>query len=113
MPNRPESIQWLTTQERDQLVYRLEVDRSSKDSTNEVSAGKAFMMAVTDIKTWLLCATLQCNYIAASVTNFFPIVVRGLGFVSTSAPWFSQAFRGTSVSFPNRFAQSIDRIKLI
>jgi len=57
-------------------------------------------MAVTDVKTWLLCGCLQMNYvsspseapkstasdlqIAASVTNFFPIVVAGLNFNRTT-----------------------------
>lgn len=64
IPNRPTSIRWLTTQERDQLNYRLEVDRSSKDGTDDVSVGKAFIMAVTDVKTWLLCGCLQMNYVS-------------------------------------------------
>jgi hypothetical protein len=74
IPNTPHHIRWLTEQEKAQLQYRLEVDRASKDATDEVSVGRAFIMAVTDVKTWLLCSILQCNYIAASVTNFFPIV---------------------------------------
>lgn len=67
-------MRWLTQQERDRLVYRLEVDRSSKDATDEVTAWAAFKMASCDPKTWLLCSVLYCNYIAASVTNFFPVV---------------------------------------
>ncbi|WVR07590.1 hypothetical protein IAU60_004632 [Kwoniella sp. DSM 27419] len=84
IPNKPDTVRWLTQQERDQLVYRLEVDRGSKDATSEVSAFAGFKMAVTDPKTWLLCAILQCNYIAASVTNFFPVVVAGLNFNRTT-----------------------------
>jgi hypothetical protein len=100
IPNRPTNIRWLTPQERDQLNYRLEVDRNSKDGTDEVGVGRAFIMAVTDVKTWLLCGCLQMNYvssrapfearkhvdnqIAASVTNFFPIVVAGLNFNRTT-----------------------------
>jgi MFS family permease len=70
IPNKPNSIRWLTPMERDHLQYRLEVDRASKDSTDEVSAFRAFILAVKDPKTWLLCGCLQMNYIAASVTNF-------------------------------------------
>jgi len=85
IPNRPETIKWLTPQERDQLNYRLQVDRSSKDATDEVGVGQAFIMAIKDVKTWLLCgclqvssylsqgtrncADLQMNYIAASVCH--------------------------------------------
>lgn len=67
-------MRWLSQQERDRLVYRLEVDRSSKDATDEVTAWTAFKLASCDPKTWLLCSVLYCNYIAASVTNFFPVV---------------------------------------
>ncbi|WWD19711.1 hypothetical protein CI109_104175 [Kwoniella shandongensis] len=84
IPNKPNSIRWLTEQEKDQLQYRLEVDRASKDATDEVSVGAAFKMAIVDPKTWLLCGVLQMNYIAASVTNFFPVVVNGLGFNRTT-----------------------------
>ena len=65
IPNRPQTIRWLSAQERDQLNYRLEVDRSSKDGTDDVSVGKAFMMAITDVKTWLLCGCLQMNYVSS------------------------------------------------
>ncbi|OCF61388.1 nicotinamide mononucleotide permease [Kwoniella mangroviensis CBS 10435] len=83
IPNKPQTVRWLTPQEKDRLQYRLELDRGSKDATDEVSVGTAFKMAVTDPKTWLLCACLQANYIAASVTNFFPVVVNTLGFNRT------------------------------
>ena len=62
IPNTPRNVRWLTPIERDQLNYRLECDRGSKDATDEVSVGKAFMMAVLDIKTWLLCAVLRSKY---------------------------------------------------
>lgn len=42
------------------------MDRSSKDGTDEVGVGKAFMMAITDVKTWLLCGCLQMNYVSHS-----------------------------------------------
>ncbi|KAI9632058.1 putative nicotinamide mononucleotide permease [Dioszegia hungarica] len=83
MPNTPRNIKWLDEREKAQLQYRLEVDRASKDATDELGVGKAFWLALSDPKTWLLCLVLQMNYIAASVTNFFPIVVGGLGFSRT------------------------------
>jgi hypothetical protein len=99
IPNTPQRIRWLSQVEKDQLLYRLEVDRGTKDATDEVSVGKGFMLAILDVKTWLLCSCLQMNYIAASVTNFctsirwrdffiqlikpVPIVVSGLGFSRT------------------------------
>ncbi|WRT68772.1 uncharacterized protein IL334_005752 [Kwoniella shivajii] len=83
IPNTPETVRWLTPQERERLIYKLQIDRSSKDSTDEVTVWTAFKMAVTDPKTWLLCLVLQLDFIAASVTNFFPVVLAGLGFNRT------------------------------
>lgn len=59
IPNKPTTMRWLSPQERDLLQYRLEVDRGTQDATNLVSVGSAFMMAVKDPKTWLLCGCLQ------------------------------------------------------
>jgi len=83
IPNTPRNIRWLTPLEKEQLLYRLEVDRGTKDGTDEMSVTAGLWAAVSDPKTWLLCSILQMNYIAASVTNFFPIVVNGLGFSRT------------------------------
>ncbi|KAL3485870.1 hypothetical protein BJX62DRAFT_242524 [Aspergillus germanicus] len=41
---------------------------------------KGTIMAVTDVKTWLLMAALYTVYIAAAVSNFFPSVVATLGY---------------------------------
>lgn len=64
MPNTPRNIKWLDERELAQLQYRLELDRSSKDATDEISVGSAFWMAVSDPKTWLLCLVLQMNYVS-------------------------------------------------
>lgn len=64
MPNTPTNIKWLTEQEKAHLQYRLEVDRASKDATDEMSVGRATWLAVSDPKTWLLCLVLQMNYVS-------------------------------------------------
>lgn len=64
MPNTPKKIRWLDEREKAQLQYRLEVDRATKDATDEMSVGKAMWLAVSDPKTWLLCLVLQMNYVS-------------------------------------------------
>ena len=64
MPNTPTNIKWLTEQEKAHLQYRLEVDRASKDATDEMSVVRATWLAVSDPKTWLLCLVLQMNYVS-------------------------------------------------
>lgn len=95
-------MRWLSQQEKDRLVYRLEVDRSSKDATDEVTAWAAFKLASCDPKTWLLCSVLYCNYIAASVTNFFPVVGKKISVDSSSSKvndyWQFLAWVSTALS---------------
>ncbi|KAG7528709.1 hypothetical protein FFLO_05970 [Filobasidium floriforme] len=80
LPDVPQKARLLTSQEKDRLVYRLQMDRGQVDNSSEISAWKGFMMAVTDPKTWLLCGILTSTYIAAAVNNFFPSVVSTLGY---------------------------------
>ncbi|BEI81919.1 hypothetical protein CcaverHIS002_0210790 [Cutaneotrichosporon cavernicola] len=84
MPNRPESMRWLSPIEREQLLYRLAADRGTKDGAEEMGQRQAIRLAFTDIKVWLVGITLTIAYVAAAVTNFFPIVVNGLGFNRTT-----------------------------
>jgi hypothetical protein len=58
LPDVPQKARLLTSQEKDRLVYRLQMDRGQVDNSSEISAFKGFMMAVTDPKTWLLCGIL-------------------------------------------------------
>ena len=58
LPDTPQRARLLTPQEKDRLIYRLQMDRGQKDNTDEISAFKGFKMAVTDPKTWLLCGIL-------------------------------------------------------
>jgi hypothetical protein len=58
LPDVPQKARLLTPQEKDRLVYRLQMDRGQVDNSSEISAWKGFMMAVTDPKTWLLCGIL-------------------------------------------------------
>ena len=69
IPNTPKDIRWLSSVEKDQLLYRLEMDQGSKEQS-QVGVYEALSMAVIDSKTWLLCSILWCNLIAASVVNF-------------------------------------------
>lgn len=58
IPNTPKNIRWLDDRERAQLQYRLEIDRATKDASEEISVWKAFVLAATDPKTWLMCSVL-------------------------------------------------------
>lgn len=78
IPNRPETCRWFTDAERAQAVYRLQLDRATKDASSEMSIGTALKLVFTDPKVYLIMIALTTNFIASAVTNFFPIVVQQL-----------------------------------
>ncbi|KAF2466402.1 pantothenate transporter liz1 [Lindgomyces ingoldianus] len=82
LPNFPRTTPWLTEEERQLAVYRLQEDVGEDDWTS--SASQSFFhglkLALLDIKTWVLTVLLLSIVSSASVTNFFPTVVKTLGY---------------------------------
>lgn len=69
IPNRPETCRWITPIERERLIYRLALDRMTKDNSSEVTTKQAFKLAVTDPKVWFVAIALTVNFVASAVTN--------------------------------------------
>ncbi|CCT61143.1 hypothetical protein IAQ61_005038 [Plenodomus lingam] len=82
LPNFPRTTSWLTEEERQLAVYRLEEDIGEDDwtSTESQSFFGGLKLALLDIKTWILMILLLSIVSSASVTNFFPTVVKTLGY---------------------------------
>ncbi|ORY89841.1 nicotinamide mononucleotide permease [Leucosporidium creatinivorum] len=80
LPNKPSTMKQLTEEERALVLHGLAREQGASDDASEITAGRAFIMAVTDPKTWLLMGILYCTYIAAAVVSFFPSVVGTLGY---------------------------------
>ncbi|KAF8896934.1 putative pantothenate transporter [Mucidula mucida] len=80
LPNNPATTKGLTDAEREWISWNFELDQGQKDHKEELTGMQAFVLAVTDPKTWLLMATLYMTYIAAAVVSFFPSVVSTLGY---------------------------------
>lgn len=80
LPNSPRKIWGFNQQQLDWLKWNYESDQKQEDHSDEITAKQGFVMAVTDPKTWMMCALLYATYTAAAVNNFFPTVVAGLGF---------------------------------
>lgn len=82
LPNFPRTTSWLSEQERQLAVYRLEEDIGVDDRNAEDDRGffHGFTLAARDPKTWVLMAILTGVVSSASVTNFFPTVVSTLGY---------------------------------
>jgi len=82
LPNFPRTTKWLTEEERQLAVWRLEEDIGEDDwtSSHDQSFWGGLKLAFEDIKTWILMIMLLGIVSSASVTNFFPTVVKTLGY---------------------------------
>ncbi|KAI9810738.1 MAG: hypothetical protein M1827_006076 [Pycnora praestabilis] len=82
LPDFPRTTKWLTEEERQLAVWRLEEDIGEDDWVG--SKQQTFLhgakLAFTDIKMWILMLMLFCIVASGSVTNFFPTVVATLGY---------------------------------
>lgn len=82
LPNMPRTTPWLSEEERQLAAYRLQEDIGEEDWTSAESQSflSGFKLAMLDAKTWVLTLLLLANVSSASVTNFFPTVVKTLGY---------------------------------
>jgi hypothetical protein len=101
LPDFPKSTKWLTTQERDLAVWRLEQDVGKVDWEGGAKENifHGLKLAFTDGKTYVLGAILFGEVSSGSVTNFFPTVVETLGYnpiislLLTAPPYVSSPLR--------------------
>ncbi|KAI9741769.1 MAG: hypothetical protein M1834_000155 [Cirrosporium novae-zelandiae] len=82
LPNFPRTTAWLSEEERELAVWRLQEDIGQDDWTGSEAQSffQGLRLAVLDIKTWMLMIITFCIVASASVTNFFPTVVETLGY---------------------------------
>jgi hypothetical protein len=58
LPNQPSTTRWLKPVQRDYLVWTLECEQAQRDETDTTGQWQAFVMAVSDPKTWFAIAIL-------------------------------------------------------
>ncbi|KAJ4376564.1 hypothetical protein N0V86_006677 [Didymella sp. IMI 355093] len=82
LPNFPRTTKWLTEEERQLAVYRLQEDIGEDDwtSAEQQTFFHGLKLALLDIKTWIFTILLLSIVSSASVTNFFPTVVKTLNY---------------------------------
>ncbi|KAL8638384.1 MAG: hypothetical protein Q9228_004464, partial [Teloschistes exilis] len=82
LPNFPRTTAWLTEEERQLAVWRLDEDIGEDDWTG--SEDQTFFhgmkLAFADIKMWVLMVLLFCFVASGTVTNLFPTIVKTLGY---------------------------------
>lgn len=82
LPNFPRTTTWLSEDERQLAVWRLQEDIGQDDwvNTEQQSFWHGMALAFKDGKVWILMICLLGIVSSASVTNFFPSVVKTLGY---------------------------------
>lgn len=82
LPNFPRTTGWLSEEERQLAVWRLQEDIGVDDGTSseKQSFWHGMFLAFRDVKVWIMMVMLLGIVSSASVTNFFPSVVETLGY---------------------------------
>ncbi|KAL2682389.1 hypothetical protein Neosp_006839 [[Neocosmospora] mangrovei] len=75
LPDFPQTTWWLTQEERDLAYNRMELDTVA--NKGETSTWKGLQQAAKDPMVWIFC------FMANGFKNFFPTVVKTLGFNTT------------------------------
>ncbi|ETI19647.1 hypothetical protein G647_08659 [Cladophialophora carrionii CBS 160.54] len=82
LPNFPRTTPWLSPEEKELAVWRLDEDIGEDDwvDSKQQTFFHGLKLAVKDIKMWIMMLMLFCIVASGSVTNFFPTVVQTLGY---------------------------------
>lgn len=82
LPNFPRTTTWLTENERQLAIWRLEEDIGEDDwvGSEKQSFFHGMKLAFLDIKMYILMVLLFCFVASGTVTNLFPTVVKTLGY---------------------------------
>ncbi|KAM0230571.1 hypothetical protein ACHAPO_009087 [Fusarium lateritium] len=83
LPDDPSETRWLTPEERELCILRI-----SRDTVGQQVRGTTWdglKQACKDPRTWLFCLMQNLHISACSFNNFFPTIVRSMGFKSTTA----------------------------
>ncbi|KAL4731004.1 hypothetical protein ACLX1H_003046 [Fusarium chlamydosporum] len=83
VPDYPATTSWLSDEERRIAVLRMAEDASKEDDRADVSAAEGARMAFTDPALYMIWIMQLGLNTAAAFTNFFPTIVKTLGYSST------------------------------
>lgn len=83
LPDSPSTSKFLTTEEREQSVSRMEtIDRTAKSKVS----WKQILGGLTDYQNYVhTMIHFSCNYSFAGLSNFLPTIVRDMGYSSVQA----------------------------
>ena len=81
LPNGPKQAEWLTAQEQDMVVRRIQEDDASK---SELGKKHHFLDAFKDYRVWALAVVYFCGVVCFYAVNFWmPTIIQELGIPKT------------------------------
>ena len=81
LPNGPKKAKWLTPQEQDMVVQRIQEEEATKQ---EIGKGAHFLDAFKDYRVWALAVVYFCGVVCFYAVNFWmPTIVQELGIAKT------------------------------
>ena len=83
VPDYPATTRWLSDEERRIAVLRMAEDANKEDDRADVSAWEGTKMAFADPALYMIWIMQLGLNTAAAFTNFFPTIVKTLGYSST------------------------------
>ncbi|KAF7554814.1 hypothetical protein G7Z17_g2669 [Cylindrodendrum hubeiense] len=83
LPDDPSQTRWLTPEERELCIARIKRDTVGVQTRGTTWEG--LKQACKDPRTWLFCLMQNLHISACSFNNFFPTIVKAMGFKSTTA----------------------------
>ena len=81
LPNGPKSAKWLTSQEQDMVIQRIQQDDASK---SDLGKKHHFLDAFKDYRVWALAVVYFCGVVCFYAVNFWmPTIIQELGIAKT------------------------------
>ncbi|KAJ0333131.1 hypothetical protein COL922a_011008 [Colletotrichum nupharicola] len=108
LPDFPANTKWLTEQERQMAMWRMEVDAAGEEdwtSSSEQPIFAGFKMIIFDPINWILVILVYGAASSISINSFFPTVVGSLGkdrittLLLTSPPYLLACIACAAVSW--------------
>ncbi|KAH8805435.1 phthalate transporter [Xylogone sp. PMI_703] len=88
LPDFPATTKWLTDEEREYAIRRLEQDNMSSQA-QDMTHSQSFIAAVKDWRTWLFMLAQSLCTCAGTITYFIPTLMASLGYKGKSVQYMT------------------------
>ncbi|KFZ03326.1 hypothetical protein V502_11041 [Pseudogymnoascus sp. VKM F-4520 (FW-2644)] len=88
LPDFPATTKWLTDEEREYAIRRLEEDNNSSE-VQGITHLQSFLFAVRDWRTWLFVVAQSLCTCAGTITYFIPTLMASLGYAGNKIQYMT------------------------